>query len=603
MKKIICIAVLAVGIVLLLMSAAAQTAGAPSEQVRAYVLQELDAACEALELLKSEASVQRYEESRKHYKHIEFFTEYYSKRESKYFINGPLVPKHDPDMGNEVFEPQGFQRIEELLYTAGSIADRKLIAEQCSLLITQFTQLRTYYADVAIEEGNLLELCQLQLFRISSMSFNGYDATISLNGITESAYSMEGVEAVVQSFAEMSNDRTQAGLHKKTVREIARAKTTLLKHPDYNTFNRLDFIVRYVNNINALLTDLHHGLRLPWTDEKRALNLQSRFLFGEESFNMRFFSIYYDDTLHLREQAALGEQLFSDPLLSGNGMKACSDCHQPGKQFTDGLRIGTGVQGQALKRNTPTLAYVAFQQSFFYDGRAYQLEQQVYDVVHNTDEMSGNLEEAVLLLRGNEKYRTLFADAFRNTPDSAITVYAVMKCISEYEKTVALFSSRFDRYLRGDRSALTKREVNGYNLFAGKALCGSCHFFPLFNGTVPPFFSDTEFEVIGTPADSTNTTIDSDEGRFTLTHLDMHHRAFKTPTLRNVSVTAPYMHNGAYNSLTQVIDFYAKGGGGGMGFAISNQTLPFDSLQLSVREKEDIGLFLKTLTDDQPTVR
>lgn len=599
MKKFFCLALLTACVALLHISASQSPENTPGEQVRAHVLKELDATCSELELLKNDTSVARYQEARKHYKRIEFFVEYYSKREAKYFINGPLVPKHDPEIGNEVFEPQGFQRIEELLYAADGPVDQRSVREQCVMLVEQFKQLRNYYADVAIEEGNLLELCQLQLFRISAMSFSGYDATISLSGITESAWSLEGVETTVRSFAAMGENRGSAKLHKQLVAEIVRAKKVLVKNPDYNTFNRLDFIVHYVNGINAMLVDLHNGLQLPWNDQKQALDLQRKFMFGAESFNMRFFSIYYDDTLHLREQAALGKLLFSDPQLSGSGMKSCSDCHQPGKQFTDGLRIGTGVQGQTLKRNTPTLSYVAFQQSFFYDGRAYQLEQQVHDVVHNADEMNGDLEHAVALLRENEKYRKLFAEAFRNTPDSSITVYAIIKCISEYEKTVALFNSRFDRYLRGERSALNKREINGYNLFAGRALCGSCHFFPLFNGTVPPFFSDTEFEVIGTPADSTNTTADSDEGRFALTQLDIHYRAFKTPTLRNVALTSPYMHNGAYTSLSQVIDFYAKGGGGGMGLEIPNQTLPFDSLNLTAREKEDITLFLKTLTDDQ----
>ncbi len=191
----------------------------------------------------------------------------------------------------------------------------------------------------------------------------------------------------------------------------------------------------------------------------------------------------------------------------------------------------------------------------------------------------------------------LFSKAFANTIHEGITEYAVQKSLAEYEKTLVSFNSRFDQYLAGNIAVLNKREINGYNIFAGKALCGSCHFFPLFNGTVPPNFTDSEFEVIGTPANADNKKIDSDDGRFPITEITAHHFAFKTPTVRNIELTAPYMHNGVYSNLEDVVEFYHRGGGNGFGFSIPNQTLPFDSLKLSTTEKEDIILFLKTLTD------
>src|SRR6185436_3817525 len=110
--------------------------------------------------------------------------------------------------------------------------------------------------------------------------------------------------------------------------------------------------------------------------------------------------------------------------------------------------------------------------------------------------------------------------------------------------TLVSFNSRFDKYLRGDFKQLNKREINGYNLFAGKALCGSCHFFPLFNGTVPPFYNESEFEVIGTPSDSTGLKLDDDVGRYAVTNINEQKNAFKTPSVRNIDLTAPYMHNG-----------------------------------------------------------
>jgi len=380
--------------------------------------------------------------------------------------------------------------------------------------------------------------------------------------------------------------------------QLSLGKKQLQANPDYNTFNRLAFITDFVNPINRLLVEFHNAAHLSWSKGKRALNLQQPFLFGKESFDLRFFSFSYSDTLHQSQQIELGKLLFFDPVLSGNGKRACTSCHHPAQAFTDGLRLSTAMNGfGVVARNAPTLLNVAYQQAFFHDGRARQLEQQLFEVVHNPIEMESSMDNVAVKLKQSAEYSQWFARAFAGTVDSAITVYSVTKAIVEFEKTLVSFNSRFDQYLRGNKSTLTEREVNGYNLFAGKALCGSCHFLPLFNGTVPPGFYDSEFEVIGTPADSRNTALDPDSGRYNFTKYKEQAFAFKTPTVRNVALTAPYMHNGVYTNLEDVVEFYHKGGGAGLGFDLPNQTLPFDSLDLNNREKEDIVLFMKTLTD------
>ena len=194
-------------------------------------------------------------------------------------------------------------------------------------------------------------------------------------------------------------------------------------------------------------------------------------------------------------------------------------------------------------------------------------------------------------------YRSLFAEAFPIKKDQQISVYAIQKALSEYEKTLVSFNSRFDQYLAGNKAALTAEEQLGYNLFAGKALCATCHFFPVFNGTVPPYFMDSEYEILGTPADSTNKRLDSDLGRFRVTKANFQKYAFKTPTVRNVQLTAPYMHNGIYPDLKSVLNFYQKGGGEGFKYAVPNQTLPFDTLKLNLSEQKAIIRFLESLTD------
>ncbi|MNQ90012.1 Cytochrome c551 peroxidase precursor [compost metagenome] len=146
---------------------------------------------------------------------------------------------------------------------------------------------------------------------------------------------------------------------------------------------------------------------------------------------------------------------------------------------------------------------------------------------------------------------------------------------------------------------MNPNELKGFNLFMGKAKCATCHFMPLFNGTAGPSFSNTEGEVLGVLQDpkAQIPVIDSDEGRYNWTKMDVLKFAFKTPTLRNIALTAPYMHNGAYQTLEEVMDFYNKGGAAGMGITLENQTLSPDPLNLNKKEIQDIIAFLKTLND------
>jgi len=151
--------------------------------------------------------------------------------------------------------------------------------------------------------------------------------------------------------------------------------------------------------------------------------------------------------------------------------------------------------------------------------------------------------------------------------------------------------------MRGQENTFTPQEKLGMNLFMGKALCATCHFMPLTNGTVPPFFSETEKEVIGVPKTAANKKLDDDTGFYFMYEEPIQKGMFKTPTVRNVAITAPYMHNGVYENLEQVVDFYNQGGGAGLGFDLPHQTLPFDNLKLTKEEEQALVAFMKTLTD------
>ena len=190
----------------------------------------------------------------------------------------------------------------------------------------------------------------------------------------------------------------------------------------------------------------------------------------------------------------------------------------------------------------------------------------------------------------------LFKKAYPDKKE--ITTYEIRNAIASYVRSLMPFNAKIDLYFAG-KATLTASETNGFNLFAGKAKCATCHFIPLYSGTVPPWYNNSESEVIGVPKSNVwkNAVVDGDLGRYKLNQLAPLKYSFKTPTVRNSEKTAPYMHNGVYNTFEEVIKFYELGGGNGIGMNLEYQTLPFDNLQLTEKEKQDIISFIKTLTD------
>ncbi len=216
--------------------------------------------------------------------------------------------------------------------------------------------------------------------------------------------------------------------------------------------------------------------------------------------------------------------------------------------------------------------------------------------------MHGDLQRAVNDLRTSPEYVELFRDAFPQVQHEPVTERHLKVAIAAYIRSLTTMNSRFDGYMRGDETKLTLLEKQGFNLFAGKAKCATCHFIPLFNGTVPPDFDKTESEILGVPStkDTTHAQLDADLGKFALHRKNLHKFAFKTPTVRNVALTAPYMHNGVFSTLEEVVDFYDRGGGVGLGMEVPNQTLPAERLNLSKAEKKALVAFMQTLTDTTP---
>ena len=231
------------------------------------------------------------------------------------------------------------------------------------------------------------------------------------------------------------------------------------------------------------------------------------------------------------------------------------------------------------------------------DARTGSLEGQIVGVADNHNEFNLPMDSIVNRVKKNPKYKLLLASLY----GSKKLDFNIRHAIASYIRKLSPFNSKFDNNINKKENTLTNQEKKGFNLFMGKAVCATCHFPPVFNGTVPPNFMDTELELIGVPEknDTINAVISTDPGRYNIFHTKERKGFFKTPTVRNIAKTAPYMHNGVYKNLEAVLDFYNRGGGKGIGIYEEYQTLPFDELNLTKEEQNMIISFMKTLTDQQ----
>jgi cytochrome c peroxidase len=309
-----------------------------------------------------------------------------------------------------------------------------------------------------------------------------------------------------------------------------------------------------------------------------------------------------DDT---KELQILGKTLFFDPILSANNKRACASCHDPKKAFTDGKAksISFNFEG-TVERNSPTLMNSVYSDRFFYDLRAQKLEDQVDHVITSSKEFDTDYTKIIDKLSSNSEYVAMFRKAYPHINSSKIVnKYTITTALAAYVGNLVSFDSDFDKYIRKEISEIDSSVIRGYNLFAGKALCGTCHFTPTFNGTVPPFFIETDSENLGVTVSSNlkQPVLDTDLGRakgLLKDRLEIFNHSFKTLTIRNIELTAPYMHNGAFKTLEEVLEFYNEGGGMGLGLDNPYQTLPDDKLNLTKQEKADIIAFMKSLTDN-----
>lgn len=294
------------------------------------------------------------------------------------------------------------------------------------------------------------------------------------------------------------------------------------------------------------------------------------------------------------EKVELGKKLFFDRRLSGDGTMSCASCHDPERAFTDGSEVSLSYPTTRNIRNAPTLINIAYAKHYFWDGRAKTLEEQAEFPIMSPFEMNQNLSFLEEEIRMVPYYR----EAFKKVFGQEVNIKLIAKAIAAFERTLVSKNAPIDRYLKGDKNALSPEAKKGMEIFTGKGNCIKCHY--------GPYISDQKFHYIGVPENPKYAnddkfiatlryvakinkypnymTVREDLGRYFLTKNKINYKAFKTPSLREVAKTAPYMHNGVFKTLDEVIDFFNKGGGPG------NRDLK--PLNLSSEEKKALKTFL-----------
>jgi len=526
------------------------------------------------------------------YKKFEWAAEYFDPAGSR-FVNGPPVQEIEITSG-QVFEPAGLQIIEGYLFPKYDAAQKSELIRQLTLLQTGCDKYKSHFANVDILNWQVFDATKLEMFRILALGITGFDDPLTLKSAREAEASIESLKTVLAYY---EDDKAVQEL----TSEFNAAASYLRAHTDFNTLDRAAFIINYGNPVTTSITSLEKRLQIHETTYNRLLNMDANTMFWKGAFNPNAFNPNVYDTGQtpgiIAKRQALGRVLFADPILSGTATRSCQSCHEPGKAFTDGLVKNTvlGDDHRLVRRNTPTLINAALQPAQFYDLRAATLEDQAAAVISNRDEMHGSMKIATQRLWQNKSYRQLFSAAFPVRHRTSIDTSEVMTAIGTYVRSLVALNSRFDDYMQGNKAAMNRQELNGFNLFMGKARCGTCHYMPLFNGSFPPQYSLIESEVIGVPENARQAAIDTDMGRYNILKTPAFKHAFKITTVRNAALTAPYMHNGVFTTLEQVVDFYNKGGGAGLGYKVDNQTLSTDKLNLTPKECNELVAFIKTL--------
>lgn len=543
---------------------------------------------------------------RTRFKEWEYLDTFLDEEFVKVYVNGAPLPKIMPKAANlEILEPRGLQVLDELLFTGDVYENKDAIQEQTTLLLDALKQYQ--YFKQPVYDRVVLEAARRELVRLYTLGLTGFDVPASGSSVTDAIAVLNTIQQDLLLYEQLFNtvDKDKTELAYKTLSAFI---LYLQVHDDFDQLDRLFVLRNFVNPLLEYIYDLHLGTGIEMVHEVKNIaflppyNHKSGNLFANDFLDYNKY-IQLPKALTSPQTIKLGKMLFFDPILSSNLKRSCASCHHPDKAFTDGVAKSAALSFKGtVDRNAPTLINCVYSERFFHDMRSDALEDQVEHVLVNRKEFDTDMFEIIDKLKQSEEYVIMFEESFAGYPNDKLNSKTIQFALSAYVSSLRGFNSEFDKYVRGESASIKPEVRNGYNLFMGKAVCGTCHFAPVFNGTVPPLYEESESEVLGVPANPyiAKPILDSDKGRYegrVKERAEFFKYSFKTPTVRNAALTAPYMHNGAYKTLDDVVDFYNKGGGVGLGIVLEHQTLPFDSLSLNKTEVKDLVAFMKALTD------
>lgn len=558
----------------------------------------LEVACRNLNNKKSLTYARKqFKKSRYVYKKLEVITATVDPFNAAW-INGPNLPKVEYEKTmSAVSDPEGFQVLEEVLFGEEPHEQRDFILKKISKLKHFISETRSYVMKQNHYDWMVFHCLRMASVRLATMGITGFDCPVTLDALNEAKSTLNAIEEITAMYdGVLYDDREGFNLVKYAVQV---GYGLLNESKDFNSLDRARFILEVTDPIFRGVTLMQESLGIEFPEDRitglSAINPHSKGMFYNDFLKINEFFPQKINKSPTPELISLGKLLFYDPILSDGNQRSCASCHQPQRGFSDGLKTALSLDGMPLSRNTPTLLNVVYQTAFQWDGHLLSLSQQFTEVTFNRHEMNKDALELTRQLNSSEEYRTLFKKALGS---EKIDFPMVIAALEAYLISLQSLNSPFDQYMTG-KGSVDREVVVGFNLFMGKAKCGTCHFAPIFNGTVPPFYRDTEYEVLGIPQSPVwkNAQIDPDPGRYILAKAEPHLHAFKSVTVRNAHLTGPYMHNGIYTSLDEVIEFYNVGGGHGIGISLPNQTLPTDKLHLTEKEKRALKSFITALTD------
>lgn len=533
--------------------------------------------------------------TRNSFKEIEFYIAYHYPEFTKTHLNAaPLFHIEAAGTSAYTLPPEGLQVLDELIFSDEAADEKEKIKTITDFLYNSYSSFYLSAVKNGLSRGNNKTLpLRIELIRIYTLGVTGFDTPGSLNISEEAGHAFTGIKKYINDDAYFKNYNIQ-----KADQILTEGISYLAQNKDFETFDRIEFYKKYIQPLYEELGKWDG--REDDLKEFSGWNVKNKNLFSSDFLDPYFYTLLKpsEDSEDLRN---LGKSIFYDQNLSQNGKMSCAVCHLPENAFTDlKVKSQSNVEGKTVLRNSPSLYNAVFAKRFFYDLRAFYLEQQAEHVIYNDDEFNTSYEDIIKKLKTKPEYKKAFRAAFKN---GEISKENFSKALSSYVASLYSFDSDFDRFMRNEKD-VSDEVKKGYNLFMGKANCATCHFAPHFSGLVPPFFNENESEVLGIttkPVSQLPVELDADLGRGNSPVKKekswIYDYSFKTVTVRNIALTKPYFHNGAFNTLEEVMDFYNEGGGEGLGLKMKNQTLPPDKLELTKTEIQQVIAFLNALTD------